>query len=137
MCLRMATTVLLSPDSESESERESERVLMGADREEKVWGEYQPHAHTSLKNVGNAVLTLTACLPSILLVYWIRQQQAGDGGDADSNSTSSSNVAEFLSNLDTNHPNLMLHVLFGANISFGNVPLVYSFIFVFCLISYV
>eukprot|EP00755_Sulcionema_specki_P035941 Sspe_Gene.105926::Locus_83036_Transcript_1_1_Confidence_1.000_Length_1094::g.105926::m.105926 len=32
-----------------------------------VWGEYRPHSHLSLANVGNAVLCLVAGLPSIWL----------------------------------------------------------------------
>ena len=84
---------------------------MGGEEKEKVvkvWGEYQAHDHCSPKNVVNLLLTINACVPSILWVANLRRAclQNDDPSRLDCL-------------LYERNPNALLHVLFFVNISVG------------------
>ena len=73
-----------------------------------MWGEYQEHSHLSRKNVFNLFLTINACLPSILWVVHTREACLNEDDDT-----------VVTCNLYNSRPNVLLHILFFCNISFG------------------
>jgi len=76
-----------------------------------AWGEHRAHAHASAKNVTNACLMLSACLPAIWLVVKLREActTAGQAGT----------IEDAGCKLYYEYPNVFLNFLFFGNITVG------------------
>lgn len=76
------------------------------------WGSYRPHAHLSLINVGNAVLCVTALLPSIFMTWlWYTR--------CDRDFEHVTNLWTQHCSLALEHPIWMANVLFFTNVAVG------------------